>query len=72
MYEETFGQKLKQAREDAGYTQKDIELILGIKSNTLSQYETGERQPKIEIIGKLADFYEISTDWLIGTKGNNK
>lgn len=72
MYKETFGDKLKQARNDAGYSMQQIEDILGIKKNTLSRYENGKREPDIETIGKLADFYEVSLDWLIGTKGNNK
>ena len=72
MYKETFGSKLKQARMEAGYTQKQIEDILGIKKNSLSRYENNQREPDIETLGKLSDFYEVSTDWLIGTKGNNK
>lgn len=71
MYKETFGDKLKQARNDAGYSMQQIEDILGIKKNTLSRYETGKREPDIETIGRLADFYEVSLDWLIGTKGKN-
>ncbi len=72
MYQETFAQKLAQARKDAGYTQRQIAEILKIKQPTLAGYETGRAQPDIETIGKLADFYEVSTDWLIGTKGGKK
>lgn len=72
MYKETFGDKLKQARTEAGYTQQQIEDILGIKKNSLSRYENNQREPDIETLGRLADFYEVSLDWLVGTKGNNK
>lgn len=69
MYVETFAQKLAQARKDAGYTQRDIAKILNMKQATIASYETGRTQPDIETLGKLADFYAVSADWLIGTKG---
>ena len=72
MYKETFGQKLKQARKETGYTLKEIQEFLKIPYSTLSRYETGVREPDIETLGKLIDFYEINADWLLGTKGNNK
>lgn len=67
MYKETFPQKLKKARIDAGYTQKQIAEITQIPQNTLSRYETGEREPDIENLCKLIDFYEVSADWILGT-----
>ena len=71
MYKETFPEKLRQARKDAGYTQKQIEDILNIQQAVLSSYETGRTQPDLESLGKLADFYAVSVDWLLGTKGKN-
>ncbi len=68
MYEETFAQKLAQARKDAGYTQRQIADILKISKSTIASYEIGRTQPDIETLGKLADFYEVSIDWLVGTK----
>ena len=72
MYKEHFAEKLKKARKDSGYRQQQIEDITGINRTTLSRYENGEREPDIETLGLLADFYEVSLDWLVGTKGNNK
>lgn len=71
MYKETFAQKLKQARNNAGYTQRQIAEILNMKQPTLASYELGRTEPDIETLGKLADFYEVSVDWLLGTKGIN-
>lgn len=71
MYVETFPKKLKSAREDAGYTQRQIESLTGIKQSTLASYEIGRTQPDLETLGKLADFYAVSVDWLLGTKGKN-
>lgn len=72
MYEETFATKLKKAREEAGYTQRQVETLTGIKQATIASYEIGRTQPDIETLGKLADFYAVSADWLIGTKGKNQ
>lgn len=72
MYYETFPDKLKAARKEAGYTQKQVEILVGIQQAALSSYETGRTQPDIETLGKLADFYCVSCDWLIGTKGKNQ
>lgn len=69
MYIESFPSKLKKARIEAGYTQEQIEDILKIKRSTLANYEIGRTEPNIETLGILADFYEVSTDWLIGTRG---
>lgn len=71
MYKETFAQKLISARKNSGYTQNQIAEILKIKRSTLASYETGRTQPDIESLGKLADFYCVSLDWLVGTRGIN-
>ena len=71
MYSETFGQKLRQARIEAGLTQKEVESMIGVKHQTLSKYETGKLEPNLETFGKLCDLYYVSADWLLGTRGNN-
>lgn len=67
MYKETFAQKLKEARKSMGYTQIEAAINLNIPNTTLANYELGRTEPDIETLGKLADFYEVSLDWLIGT-----
>lgn len=69
MYAESFPSKLKKARKDTGFTQIEIEKELNIPRSTLANWETGRTQPDIESLGILADFYEVSIDWLIGTRG---
>jgi len=71
MYKEGFNAKLKKARKEAGYTQQQVSDITGIPRGTLANFEVGRNEPDIEMIGTLADFYSVSTDWLIGTKGAN-
>ena len=69
MYAEGFASKLKKARYDTGFTQREVAKELKISQSTLASYEIGRTQPDIENLGILADFYGVSTDWLIGTKG---
>ena len=71
MYKESFGQKLKQARLEAGLTQQEVEKMTGIRHHNLSKYEPGALEPNIEALGKLCDLYYVSADWLLGTRGNN-
>ena len=59
-------QKIRDLREDNNLSQKNIAQYLNIKQNAYSRYETNERNMPLEIIGKLADFYGTSVDYLMG------
>lgn len=72
MYRETFPQKIKKARHDAGYTQRQVAEVLNLPQSTIAKYETGKLEPNLETLGLMADFYAVSLDWLLGTAGNNK
>lgn len=67
MYREVLPQKLKKARLEAGYTQKQVAEITGISQAIISNIENGNREPSIENLGILIDFYEVSADWILGT-----
>lgn len=69
MYKEAFAKRLQYARKQTGLTQRDITKELGIAQSTIARYESGDREPDLETLGTLADFYEVSVDWLLGTKG---
>lgn len=58
--------RLRDLREDNDITQNQIALMLNIKQNTYSQYENGKREVPINILWKLADFYDVSIDYLVG------
>ena len=62
--------RLKDLREDKDLTQKHISSLLNIKQNTYSQYETGNRQIPIELLIKLADFYDVSVDYILKRTDN--
>lgn len=57
--------RLIDLREDRDLSQKQIGDILGISQRKYSHIETGETDLKTEVLEKLADFYEVSTDYLL-------
>lgn len=72
MYAEHFKDKIKTARLDAGYTQQQVADATGISRAIISRLESGTRQPDLENLGRLIDFYEVSADWILGTGKRNK
>lgn len=62
----TFAQRLKALRKEAGLTQKEIAEQLGIKQPTYAQWENGRVKPKAETLEKFSNFFNVSTDYLLG------
>ncbi|GAA5418042.1 hypothetical protein Pryu01_03124 [Paraliobacillus ryukyuensis] len=58
--------RLKLLRDKKGLLQKQVADKLGIKSNTLSGYENGSRSPDHKLLNSIADFYNVTTDYLLG------
>ncbi len=58
--------RLKEARLEKGLTLKQASKHIGIRDSTLSQYETGKREPKLETWVKLADYFGVSVGYLQG------
>ena len=59
---------LRGIREDRDLRQKDIAKYLNVSQNTYSQYETGVIELTASTLIKLADFYGVSVDYLLGRK----
>lgn len=60
------GKVLKERRENAKITQKDLAKAIGISQQAISFFENDINEPRIGICVKLADFYGITLDELIG------
>ncbi|MCL2862242.1 MAG: helix-turn-helix domain-containing protein [Firmicutes bacterium] len=60
--------RLRELREEKNLTQLQLAKELGFSRNTISQYETGTREPDIKTIKKLCDFFDVSADYLLGFK----
>jgi len=60
------GKKLRELRENAGLTQKELAQIIDVKSSEISQYEKGKRTPRWNRFNKLLDFFNVSADYVLG------
>lgn len=58
--------RIRDLREDADLTQKEIAKMIGISQRGYSHYETGNNDIPTEILIKLAQIYETSTDYILG------
>ena len=61
-----FGEKLKELRIEQGLSQRKLGEILGVCNQTVSFWETGSREPDLDAIVKIADFFDVSVDFLLG------
>jgi HTH-type transcriptional regulator, competence development regulator len=60
------GQRLKACRKAKKLTQQELSVTLGINRSTYAKYETGDNEPDNETLQKLADFFGVSVDYLLG------
>lgn len=61
----TFGSRLKELRKKSKLTQKDFGKIFKLSESTIGMYERDERKPDYEILIDIADYFEVSTDYLL-------
>ena len=58
--------RIKEAREKAGYSQKELAQIIGVAQNTFHGYESGKHDPKSDLLIKIAQACNTTTDFLLG------
>ena len=63
---EKFGENLKYLRKQRGITQQQIADTINTSRSCISNYESGNRQPDNETIKLLADYFDVSVDYLFG------
>ena len=61
-----FKEVLKGLRIENNLTQKEIANIINVSERKYSRYETGDREPKIDTLIKIAEYYKIPIDILVG------
>ncbi|MDE5984764.1 MAG: helix-turn-helix domain-containing protein [Eubacterium sp.] len=61
-----YKKRLKDLRVDSDITQAQIADVLRVKQTTISNYEHGKRQYKIEDLVKLCKFYNVSPEYVLG------
>ena len=64
--------RLKDLREDKDLTQKEVASVLGIDQRVYSNYETGKREIPTRFVVILADYYNTTTDYILGRTNNPK
>lgn len=64
--------RLKEIRKKKGISQLKLAMDLNTNQNTISRYETGEREPGINELIKLADYFNVSIDYLLERTDNPK
>lgn len=65
-----FGNRLRQLRKEDNLTQKDLAAKLGLAFSTISMYERGIREPDFETTEAIADYFNVSMDFLLGKSQN--
>ena len=60
--------RIRELRKAKGITMKQLGAVLGLAESTISQYETGKRQPDYTVVAKLSDFFGVSVGYVLGTE----
>lgn len=68
----TLADRLKELRKSKSLTQTDLGKILGVGKTTISMYETNNSTPNDEIKLKIAEFFDVSLDYLLGKSDYRK
>ena len=62
---------LKPFRERKGITQAELAQVLGLTRKTVSFYELGQREPTLANLVRMADYFGVSVDELLGREGQD-
>ncbi len=63
---EILSRRLKELRREKGYTQNQVAIYCDITEKTYQNYELMTREPKIEILIRIADLFDTTIDYLVG------
>ena len=66
MNNEIFAKRFKELRVNANVTQTEVSNYLGITKATVSYYESGKRMPSNKLIKKIANYFKVPIDYLLG------
>ena len=61
-----FRHRLQQLRERKGISRRVLSELCGLHSNAVSRYESGEDEPTMHSLVAIAEFFEVSVDYLVG------
>lgn len=72
MNTKTFGTRLRDLRQSRNITLRDLANALNISHSALGNYELGNREPNMLTIRNIADYFDVSLDYLFGNTDNPK
>lgn len=61
-----FADRLRSLRQDNALTQQDIAQVLDVSKSSINMYERGQREPNLELLEAIADYFNVDMDYLIG------
>ena len=61
-----FSERIRELRQEKGVKQREMAELLGIQLRSYQNYEGGERRPDYEGLVALADYFDVTTDYLLG------
>src|SRR5260370_18876607 len=68
-FSRAIGARLRDLREERGWTQRELDSRLGILQSKLSKYESGTHQPSLHTLVRMANLFGVSTDYLLTGSG---
>ena len=60
--------KLRELRQEKNITQKELSEAISVSRSQITKWEIGMLEPNIEMLNKLADYFDVSIDYLVGRK----
>lgn len=66
-----FGSRLRELRKNNGLTMKELGKKFSLAESTISGYENGNRKPDLEMIDAFANYFKVSSDYLLGRTDNH-
>lgn len=62
----TFGERLRSLRVQRGLTQKEFGKWFQLSESAIGMYERDQREPSLELVRRMADYFEVSIDYILG------
>lgn len=63
---ELFGQRLRELRKARNMTIEELGVVFDVRKQTVSRWENGERLPYLDLACTIAEYFEVSLDYLAG------
>lgn len=65
-------ERLKELRKERGLRQEHVAVALDISMSAYCNYEQGKREPNASVLCRMADYYDVTTDYLLGRSDQRK